>query len=366
MGAVARETDDLSAFGERLARRIRAEGPISVADYMEAVADFYYGTRDPFGAAGDFTTAPEVSQIFGELIGLWCVDLWRRMGAPDPVLLVELGPGRGTLMADALRAARIVPKFLEATQLHLVERSPVLRQMQAEKLDAFAPHWHDGIDTLPPGLAFFIANEFLDALPIRQFEHRQGGWHERLIGCDPLRMHFSFTCATQPSPLAATLPDAADGAIAELAPAITALGTALTARLRRDGGAALFIDYGYFPSAYGDTLQALRRHKPVPVLDAPGSADLTAHVDFAAFAAAAQAAGATVLGPVTQHAFLRRLGIAERAATLLAKAAPAQTEKILSGAQRLIDPPEMGSLFKVMALTPKGAPIPAGFDGEHP
>lgn len=354
----------MTALAHRLGERIRASGPISVAEYMMDVATFYYGAGDPFGARGDFITAPEISQIFGELIGLWCAELWQRLGAPDPVLLVELGPGRGTLMADALRAARGVPAFARAAKLHLVEQSAALRAMQAEKLSGFAPRWHDSIDTIPQGPVLLIANEFLDALPIEQYKRREGAWHERRVGLGEDGQSFIFVTAPVPS-VTPELPRAADGAIAERAPAAAALAAALGARLNADGGAALFIDYGYFPSACGDTLQALRRHKPVPVLEAPGTADLTAHVDFAAFARAADLGGAQVHGPVSQRDFLMRLGLEARKAKLLERATPEQAQAIESGAQRLIDPKQMGTLFKVLALGQKGAPVPLGFDGER-
>ncbi|HVY03882.1 MAG TPA: SAM-dependent methyltransferase [Caulobacterales bacterium] len=360
-----REEGELTALPRRLQQRIRAGGPISVADYMAEVAASYYGARDPFGAAGDFITAPEVSQIFGELLGLWCAELWQRLGAPDPVLLVELGPGRGTLMADALRAARVVPGFDRALRLHLVETSAALRRKQAEKLSAFKPHWHDSIATLPPGPMLLVANEFLDALPIQQFERRDKSWHERRIGLAEDGESFVFVAAPTPS-AALQLPEAPAGTIAEIAPAAAALGVALGTRLAGEGGAALFIDYGHVKSTYGDTLQALRRHRPVPVLEAPGSADLTAHVDFAAFAAAARAGGAAVFGPATQRDFLLRLGRETRKAKLLERATPDQASAIVSGAARLIEAEQRGSLFKVLALGQKGAPAPSGFEGETP
>ncbi len=351
----------MNEVARRLALRIRATGPISVADYMEEAGAFYYASGDPFGAAGDFITAPEISQVFGELIGLWCAELWQRLSAPNPVLLVELGPGRGTLMADALRATRNVPGFAAASHLHLIERSPSLRQMQAKTLDAFAAQWHDGIGTLPAGPMLLIANEFLDALPIRQFERHDGAWRERCVGLAANGEDLIFALAPKPSPFAAQLPATADAAVAELAPAAAALGAALGARIAREGGAALFVDYGYFPSACGDTLQAVRRHRPHEILAEPGTADLTAHVDFAAFADAARAGGAEVYGPVTQRSFLRTLGIEAREAALLSHATQAQAQTIRAGCRRLIAPDEMGTLFKVMALGQKGAPSPVGF-----
>ncbi|HXQ49566.1 MAG TPA: SAM-dependent methyltransferase [Stellaceae bacterium] len=348
-----------------LARRIRAAGPISVAAYMDEALFHprwgYYATRDPLGAGGDFITAPEVSQMFGELIGLWCAELWRRLGAPGRVTLVELGPGRGTLMRDALRAARLVPGFNDALELHLVERSPVLRAMQADTLAGFAPRWHDDLATVPAGPMLLVANEFLDALPIRQFVRAADCWRERMVALDGDALAF----ALDPDPATeSSLPDAAPGAIRETSHAARAIARAIGARLARDGGAALIIDYGYGPGGLGETLQAVRRHARHDVLDAPGSADLTAHVDFAAIAEAAGSAGARVAGPMPQGAFLRALGIEARAARLLAIASPDQAALIRSACRRLIDPAGMGLLFKVMALAHPAAPALAGFDGE--
>ena len=346
-----------------LAARIAATaGTISVAGYMEAALFHprwgYYATRDPLGARGDFITAPEVSQVFGELIGLWSADFWQRLGAPDPVVLAELGPGRGTMMRDARRAAAIVPAFAHALRLHLVERSPVLRAAQQETLRGAAVEFHDAAATLPPGPLIVVANEFLDALPIRQYERVGGRWHERRIaagGDGTLRF------ARDPVPAADAFADAPEGSIRETRPAALALAQALGARLARDGGAALFIDYGHAESGCGDTLQAVRRHRRHDVLDAPGTADLTAHVDFAAFAAAAVASGARAWGPVPQGRFLRALGIAARTEALAAKATPAQAALLRSGTVRLVDPAAMGRLFKVLALTHPAAPPPAGF-----
>ena len=358
----------MTELGDLLARRIRTTGPLTIAEFMAEALQHprlgYYATRDPLGTAGDFITAPEVSQVFGELVGLWCADAWDRIGRPDPVLLAELGPGRGTLMADALRALKVAPDFRRALRLHLVETSPPLRALQAQTLAAAAPAWHDTAETLPPGPLLLIANEFLDALPIRQFERTGAGWHERRIGLGA-DGGLAFLRDPAPSPAAALLPkslgDAPPGSIAETCPAALALATSLGARIQSEGGAALLIDYGHAKSACGDTLQAVRRHAYHPVLDAPGSADLTAHVDFAAFAAAARAAGAGVHGPVTQGEFLRALGIEARMARLLERASPAQRKTIESGVHRLIDRAEMGTLFKAIALTRADAPVPAGF-----
>jgi NADH dehydrogenase [ubiquinone] 1 alpha subcomplex assembly factor 7 len=351
-----------------IARRIRATGPLTIAEYMAEALQHprlgYYATRDPLGAGGDFVTAPEVSQVFGELIGLWCADVWARMGQPDPVLLVELGPGRGTLMADALRALAVAPDFRRALHPHLVETSPVLRGLQTRALAAAGPTWHESLETVPAGPSLLIANEFLDALPIRQFERRGAAWHERCVGLasdgtlavvlDPAQS----AAAALISPRLATAPD---GSVAEVRPAAIGLATEIARRLMADGGAALIIDYGYAQSACGDTLQAVRRHRYHPVLEAPGSADLTAHVDFQAFADVARAAGARVCGPVPQGAFLRSLGIEARERQLSANAPPERRAAIESGVHRLIGDGEMGTLFKVLALTHRDLPTPAGF-----
>jgi len=347
---------------DRLARRIRAEGPLSLADYMEAALwdrqHGYYATREPIGAKGDFITSPEVSQVFGELIGLWCADLWQKMGKPDPVLVCELGPGNGTLMADFLRAARILPEFRRAIRLHLVERSPALRAIQAKKLAGEGTTWHEPVDQLPPGPLLLVANEFLDALPIRQFERRKAGWHERRIGLDQAG---NLAFQLDPAPAAQALPDWPEGSIAEICPEAREIARALGGRLKDEGGAALLIDYGYFPRAPGDSFQAVSRHRHFDPLKDPGSADLTAHVDFAAFGQAAAASGARVWGPVTQGDFLSALGLAERARKLSTGKSSKEAQAIEAACRRLIEPAQMGSLFKALALTHPAMSAPAGF-----
>lgn len=347
---------------DRLARRIRAEGPLSLADYMEAALwdkrHGYYATRAPIGAKGDFITAPEVSQVFGELIGLWCADLWRRMGAPDPVLVCELGPGNGTLMADFLRAARILPAFRRAIRLHLVERSPALRAIQEKTLAGENAAWHEPVDQLPPGPLLLVANEFLDALPIRQFERRKGGWFERRIGLDAAG---NLVFVLDPALTTQDLPDWPEGSIAEICPEAREIARALGGRLKDEGGAALLIDYGYFPSAPGDSFQAVSRHRHFDPLKDPGGADLTAHVDFAALAAAATQAGARVWGPVTQGDFLSALGLAERVRKLSAGKPARESQAIEAACRRLIELAQMGSLFKALALTHPALAAPAGF-----
>ena len=359
----------MSGLPERLARRIRLSGPITVADFMaEALldpADGYYMRQDPLGAAGDFVTAPEISQMFGELVGLWCADVWHKMGAPDPVLLVELGPGRGTLMADALRAARAAPAFRRAVCLHLVETSRPLRATQAAKLAGAEPAWHDSFDRVPAGPLILIANEFFDALPIRQFVRGDDGWHERLVAVDD--GGFRFALAAMPTDLRGLLADSVlesrVGSVAEASAAARNLAAAIGTRIAEGNGAALIIDYGPTRSAAGDSLQAVRAHRFHPVLEAPGSADLTAHVDFEALAKVAAAAGARVYGPLPQGAFLRHLGIEARAGALKAHATPEQAADLDAALARLTEARAMGTLFKALALTHPALPAPAGFDG---
>jgi NADH dehydrogenase [ubiquinone] 1 alpha subcomplex assembly factor 7 len=355
----------MASLLDHLRRRIAVHGPLTVADYMADCLGHpehgYYATGDPFGAGGDFTTAPEISQMFGELIGLWCAETWTAIGAPEPVLLAELGPGRGTLMADALRAARVVPAFAAALEVHLVETSPLLRRRQRETLGHRPATWHDDVTTIPPAPSLVVANEFFDALPVRQFERTADGWCERLVDADADGLRFVLA-PPAPAPLVpAALAEAAPGAVVEVSPAAIAIADALARRLVGAGGGALIIDYGHGASAVGETLQAVRRHAYAAVLEAPGEADLTAHVDFAAVARAAAEAGAVVHGPVPQAAFLAGLGIEARAAALAAGATPAQVADIEAALKRLTDVDAMGTLFKAMALTAPGTPSPPGF-----
>jgi NADH dehydrogenase [ubiquinone] 1 alpha subcomplex assembly factor 7 len=355
----------------KLARRIAAEGPISVADYMAAALTDpehgYYMGRDPLGVAGDFVTAPEISQMFGELIGLWFAEAWQSLGAPSRAALVELGPGRGTLMADSLRAARQVPDFAAAFEVHLVEVSPALRARQREVLADAGAIWHDDLAAVPELPLLVIANEFFDALPVRQLVKRADGWGERQVALatsgEPPALAFAVAQADPALEdlVPGALRDAPTGALFEVASAGQDLARTIARRLQRHGGAALVIDYGHGERALGDTLQAVRRHARHDVLDEPGRADLTCHVDFAALARAAREAGAAIHGPVAQGAFLERLGIAARAARLMESATPPQREDIRSGLLRLTSADQMGALFKVLALTREGAGPPAGF-----
>ncbi len=344
----------------RLAARIRAVGPISLADYMAAAVGDpehgYYMTRDPFGAAGDFTTAPEISQAFGELLGLWCAEVWRGLGAPDPVSFVELGPGRGVLMADALRAVgRVAPAFRSALRLHLVETSPALRQAQAERLSDAAPTWHASLSDVPRGPALYLANEFFDALPIDQAVRAPDGWRARRVGLDDAGAFVFVRGEPVPGPADAPL-----DAVHETCPIGVALAAELGRRVAEDRAVALIVDYGE-QGVLGDSLQAVRGHRAHPVLSEPGAADLTAHVDFAALANAARAAGADVAGPIPQGDLLRALGLVERTEALLRHAAPDSARSLRTGMIRLIDPAAMGTLFKAMALSPSLSPPPPGF-----
>jgi NADH dehydrogenase [ubiquinone] 1 alpha subcomplex assembly factor 7 len=358
-----------------LRRRIERQGPITVADYMAAALGHpkygYYMRKDPFGVRGDFITAPEISQMFGELIGLWCVICWRQMEQPEEVHLVELGPGRGTLMADALRAAGAVPEFLDAIRLHLVETSPALSARQGEVLGDYAPRWHARFDSVPDGPMIVIANEFFDALPVQQFERTGAGWVERLVNFDAVDDEFRFALATGVADEEASLPgpviDAPSrtaplGAIGEVSPQGQALATEIGGRLARAGGVALIVDYGHGESAPGETLQAVKGHKYHDVLTDPGAADLTAHVDFAALATASARAGAATFGPVSQGDFLRRLGIDARGEALLESASVGQARDIRSGLKRLVASSEMGVLFKALCLAHPGQPAPPGFE----
>jgi len=338
---------------DRLARAITLAGPMPVSQFMAAANAHYYATRDPLGAHGDFVTAPEISQMFGELIGLWCADLWDRAGRPA-VAWVELGPGRGTLAADALRA---MAKAGLTPPVHFVETSPVLRAAQAERVPGAT--WHDGVDTLPADIALFVvANEFFDALPIRQLVRRGEGWHERLVACqDTLFLPIAgkaVPVALLPEPLR----DAPAGSVLEISPAGVAVMQALGRRLAAQGGALLAVDYGYEGPALGETLQAVRGHGFANPFETPGDNDLSAHVDFTTLAAAAQAADAVAWGPVTQRDLLGQLGIDGRA-TALARHAPERAEAILADRNRLMG--DMGLLFKALAVTHRDWPTPAAF-----
>jgi len=351
----------MSALREEIATIIAHEGPISVERYMSLALSHprygYYMTRDPLGSAGDFVTAPEISQMFGELVGLWITEAWRAAGSPKHAQLVELGPGRGTLMADVLRVGRVSTPFLESIDVHLIETSPTLEAVQRRTL-AQSPrpiNWSGDFSHTPRGPLFVIANEFFDALPVRHFVKGARGWSERLVGLDQ-RGGLVFGAAYEIEPDLRA--QAQQGAIIEVGAIGQRLMVDIAARIAADGGAMLVIDYGYLETSLGETLQAVKRHAYVDPLAEPGEADLTTHVDFAALARAAKSTGAKVLGPVTQGAFLRQLGIAQRAEALSRRATPEQRTDLAAALQRLAgegDPRKtMGSLFKAMAVTHPG------------
>ncbi|MFD1912854.1 class I SAM-dependent methyltransferase [Halodurantibacterium flavum] len=348
-----------------LVGRVRAGGPMTVADYMAECLlhpqHGYYTTRDPFGRGGDFTTAPEISQMFGELLGLSLAQSWLDQGAPDRIVLAELGPGRGTLMADILRATRGVPGFHTALSVHLVEASPTLRKRQRQALPGADVTWHDTTGDLPLDRPLFlVANEFFDALPIRQFLRNGPGWSERLVGLDESgRLAFGLAPPAPVPALAHRLGDSAEGEMVELCPAGPPIMQDIASRIQARGGVAIVIDYGDW-RARGDTLQALRDHAPDDPLAHPGEADLTAHVDFEALAQAARPAVA-VSGPVPQGVLLQRLGIAGRAEALAARLQGDALAQHLAAHRRLTHPQEMGNLFKAIAISPRGRPQPPGF-----
>jgi len=359
---VSKVPETPSLLLDHIKRRIVLSGPISIADFMnEALAHpeyGYYRKQDPFGRAGDFITAPEVSQMFGELIGLWAAVSWQQMGCPPKIDLIELGPGRGTLMADALRAVRNVPGFGDALTVRFVETSPVLRthQQTAIMASGIPATWHEAFDDIPVRAdvpAIIIGNEFFDALPIRQFERGDHGWSERLVGVDADSGELGFVRGRETPVTDALIPatlrgSAKKGDIFEsCAPAI-AIADQVARRLNETHGAALFIDYGHPSSAFGDTLQALKGHEYHPVLRDPGDADLTAHVDFAAIARAMNEAGARTGAVLTQGTFLRMLGIEQRAELLKTGADEQQAVAIDQALARLVDADQMGTLFKVL------------------
>jgi len=368
--AVLPAAGGLTPLLSRLGALIRAEGPLSVARYMAECATQpghgYYMKADPFGSAGDFTTAPEISQMFGEMVGLWCALAWQMMGSPPRVHLAELGPGRGTLMADLLRATARVPGFREAAHIHLVEVSPVLAERQRQALSGHDVRWRQAFETLPQDAPLLVvANEFFDALPVHQLIRGDDGWHERLVDVDPEERGLRFVVGRAVTPLAALLQpacrNAVPGEIAEICPAGVRTAAAIGSRLAAQGGAALIVDFGHGESGCGASLQAVRQHGRDDPLAAPGEADLAAHVDFPTLLRAASDSGARGFGPIGQGAFLTRMGIDLRARQL-ASGNPAHAKDIAEARDRLVEPEAMGSLFKVIAFVASDIPTPPGFE----
>ncbi len=368
-----------SPLAIKLKARIEQQGPLTLHDYMQACLgdpEFgYYIARDPFGLSGDFITAPDVCQIFGELLGLWCVQVWTQLGQPSSCKLIELGPGRGALMSDALRAAALVPEFLQSVEVHFVETSKALRAEQKHRITSQAKEhgrelpqlfWHDRLQDVPPGPSLLLANEFLDALPIRQYQFKLGAWFERLVGLGDTGA-FIYVLAEHPSnnPDDLSLMQRApvDGDVLETRPATKALLKQIAKRASTHAFHGLFVDYGYGKRAFGDSFQAIKNHQFADPLRDQGLADLTAHVDFSSLVQTADELGLNISGPVTQRDFLIALGVQERAAQLMqAQENLSGAEQFMTGLQRLIDPDQMGSLFKVVALAAPGQAKGPGFE----
>ena len=351
---------EVSPLLSEIKKLIKLSGPMPVWRYMELCLTHpqhgYYVSRDPLGREGDFTTSPEVSQMFGELLGLWSASIWKAIGSPPLLRLVELGPGRGTMMADALRALRVLPPLYQSLSIHLVEINPVLREKQRATLSGVRNiSWHDTVDDVPDGPAVILANEYFDVLPIHQVVKRETGWHERVVNLDD-NGKLVFAASDEPMPrfevlLPPLVRAAPVGAVFEWRPDNEMMKIAT--RVRDQDGAALIIDYGHLRSDAGDTFQAIARHSFADPLKNPGQADVTAHVDFQALARAAEDLGARVHGPVTQGEFLKRLGIEARATGLMAKASPEIASDIAGALKRLTDSGRggMGSMFKAIAIS---------------
>jgi NADH dehydrogenase [ubiquinone] 1 alpha subcomplex assembly factor 7 len=359
---------EIPCITQQLADKIAAEGAITVAEYMALAASHYYANKTVFGEKGDFTTAPEISQMFGEMLGAWFVDLWLQMGQPDRVQLIELGPGRGTLMADMMRAISAWPEMKAALSIHLVESSPQLRLEQANALKNYRPTWYEHLEQVPEGMSFIVANEFFDALPVHQFKKVGGEWKERRVSYDAEEKVFTSTVAALDFDITPVMPaefmNADDGSIFEVSPASLAIIETIGDRIVQNGGAALLIDYGHAVPGLGDTLQSVLHHKFSDPLEAPGAKDITAHVDFSTFKTVAEQM-VRVHGAIPQGDFLNALGIVQRAEALAANASDAQKKDIQLALHRLTSVREMGRLFKVMALTPRDSEIiPAGFENE--
>lgn len=338
----------MNDYVKNLTVRLEESGPITVSDFMGDAVSHYYANHIPFGIGGDFVTAPEISQMFGELIGLWCVDVWVRLGKPQKLHLIECGPGRGTMMADMLRATQALSAFHDAVSVHLVESSMQLMVQQKQALDHFPVDimWHERFEEIALDAPFIlIGNEFLDALPIDQYEYKDGAWHKRLVAAKDDAL--AFDVAEDSLPISHY---GQQGDVIELSPARDTFVANVAENLVAHKGAALFIDYGHERSAVGDTLQAVKAHKFSDVLRDAGEADLTSHVDFESIAQEAQEKGCKTFGPVGQGAFLRTLGIEQRAEVLGKNATPAQRDELAMALVRLTGAKEMGNLFKVMAV----------------
>ncbi|WP_240616831.1 SAM-dependent methyltransferase [Sphingorhabdus sp. YGSMI21] len=347
---------DLPSAAHIIAERIEREGPIPLGDYMAIANDYYYASKDPLGEEGDFVTAPEISQMFGEIIGIWLADLWLRQGSPDHCHYVELGPGRGTLAKDALRSMR---KFGCHPSVHFVETSPLLKAKQAQlHPDAI---WHDDISSLPEdGPLLMVANEFFDALPIEQFVATSAGWRRQMVARDRSKFVGVPSEEVAEERVGSSMSGFPDDTILERSPVSVEVMGHIASRIAKQGGTMLIIDYGYTKPGTGSTLQAVKDHMPVSPFDSPGSSDLTAHVDFHTLANIARTRMLKIHGPAEQGQWLKSLGIDQRAEALIA-ASPKETDTVLAAHQRLTHVDEMGRLFRVMAATAIDWPEPEGF-----
>lgn len=353
----------MTTLKQHIIERIQLTGPISIADYIRECLLHpslgYYTTKQVFGKAGDFVTAPEISQMFGELLGLCLAQTWMDQGQPDAFALVELGPGRGTLMQDLMRATKNVPGFHSAANIHLYEASPALQKEQALRVGQYNPTWITSLEDLPELPLFLVANEFFDALPIRQFERAEDGWQERLVGVQNGSLVLGKASATVTiEALTPRLEDTRQGDLVEMSPEIPEFIQIIGNRINTHGGTALIIDYGDWISL-GDTLQALKNHAYVDPFEAPGEADLTSHVDFEVIARTAPCGFSRV---TPQGILLERLGISARAEHLAANLTGSALDTLIAAHRRLTHPDEMGNLFKAIALFPKGGTPPAGFE----
>ena len=351
----------MTVLTDIIARQIERMGPITIADYMTQCLYHpdhgYYTSTHPLGASGDFITAPEISQMFGEMIGLCLAQTWIDQGAPNPFCLAELGPGKGTLMADILRATQRIEGFHEAMQLHLVETSPTLRETQRAILNGYTVTWTTAIDTLPALPLFLIANEFFDCLPIRQFKRTEAGWQEQMVAQTDGNLAFLLGQLSPPDLYSdAVIPV---GGTLELCTASNAIIADISASIANQGGAALIVDYGDWGSG-ADTLQALQNHTKIDPLTQCGAADITAHVDFKALTKSAATAQVSALTP--QGVLLERLGITQRAQSLASRLTGTALDTHIAAHRRLTHPDEMGQLFKSIAIVPKGAALPPGYD----
>jgi SAM-dependent MidA family methyltransferase len=360
----------MNALLKHIKNRIISDGPLSVADYMSETLFNpkygYYMTGDPIGKHGDFITAPEISQMFGELIGLWGAVIWQKIGAPKKINLVEMGPGRGTLIADALRAISTIPSFSSAIDIHIIETSPILERRQKRNLKAlnFNIKWHKSFIDVPDGPLIFIANELFDVLPIQQFVKLTNNWVERKVGCNAmgqLTWIQDRNCVISKELIPQQFFRSKLGSVFELSQVGIELVSNITKSVVKFGGAALIIDYGHIESGIGDTLQAVKNHNYCDVLSEPGKVDLTAHVDFERLTNSVKINGGLGCGPVTQRDFLRRLGIETRAEQLKSSSSTRLKSEVLTGLNRLIGIKEMGNLFKVLAIIQPTQTCPEGF-----